>query len=119
VPPRAGSSVPEAVGVYVQDCSLNGVTPANHSSATKENGSRSGDGVIVILPIDSRLASFDGLLLALLEAGANNDRVAPVGAHLSPRTGAGGYDPKRVSWRFESESGSGTDYDFTKNVRME
>jgi carboxymethylenebutenolidase len=30
---------------------------------------------------------------------------------------AGGYDPKRVSWRFESESG--TDYDFTKNVRME
>ena len=30
---------------------------------------------------------------------------------------AGTYDPKRVSWRFESESG--TDYDFTKNVRME
>ena len=30
---------------------------------------------------------------------------------------AGGYDPKRVSWRFESESTS--DYDFTKNVRME
>ena len=30
---------------------------------------------------------------------------------------AGSYDPKRVSWRFESESG--TDYDFTKNVRME
>jgi carboxymethylenebutenolidase len=30
---------------------------------------------------------------------------------------AGGYDPKRVSWRFESESG--IDYDFTKNVRME
>ena len=30
---------------------------------------------------------------------------------------AGGHDPKRVSWRFESESG--TDYDFTKNVRME
>jgi carboxymethylenebutenolidase len=29
----------------------------------------------------------------------------------------GGYDPKRVSWRFESESGK--DYDFTKNVRME
>src|SRR6266436_210021 len=29
----------------------------------------------------------------------------------------GGYDPKRVSWRFESESG--IDYDFTKNVRME
>jgi hypothetical protein len=83
----------------------------------KENGSRGG--VIVILPIDSRLASFDGLLLALLEAGANNDRVAPVGAHLSPRTGAGGYDPMRVSWRFESGSGSGTDYDFTKNVRME
>jgi carboxymethylenebutenolidase len=27
------------------------------------------------------------------------------------------YDPKRVSWRFESESG--IDYDFTKNVRME
>jgi len=30
---------------------------------------------------------------------------------------AGDYDPKRVSWRFESEIG--TDYDFTKNVRME
>ena len=30
---------------------------------------------------------------------------------------AGSYDPKRVSWRFESESR--TDYDFTKNVRME
>jgi len=30
---------------------------------------------------------------------------------------ARGYDPNRVSWRFESESG--TDYDFTKNVRME
>jgi len=30
---------------------------------------------------------------------------------------AGGYDPKRANWRFESESG--TDYDFTKNVRME
>ena len=30
---------------------------------------------------------------------------------------AGAYDSKRVSWRFESESGS--DYDFTKNVRME
>jgi carboxymethylenebutenolidase len=29
----------------------------------------------------------------------------------------GGYDGKRVSWRFESESG--IDYDFTKNVRME
>jgi len=29
----------------------------------------------------------------------------------------GGYDPKRVSWRFESESG--IDYDFTKNVRLE
>jgi carboxymethylenebutenolidase len=29
----------------------------------------------------------------------------------------GGYDPQRVSWRFESESG--IDYDFTKNVRME
>jgi carboxymethylenebutenolidase len=29
----------------------------------------------------------------------------------------GGYDRKRVSWRFESESG--IDYDFTKNVRME
>jgi carboxymethylenebutenolidase len=28
-----------------------------------------------------------------------------------------GYDPQRVSWRFESESG--IDYDFTKNVRME
>jgi carboxymethylenebutenolidase len=30
---------------------------------------------------------------------------------------AGGYDGKRVSWRFESESAA--DYDFTKNVRME
>jgi carboxymethylenebutenolidase len=30
---------------------------------------------------------------------------------------AGGDDPKRVSWRFASESGA--DYDFTKNVRME
>jgi carboxymethylenebutenolidase len=30
---------------------------------------------------------------------------------------AGGNDPKRVSWRFESESAS--DYDFTKNVRLE
>jgi carboxymethylenebutenolidase len=30
---------------------------------------------------------------------------------------AGGYDAGRVSWRFESESG--TDYDFTKNVRLE
>ena len=30
---------------------------------------------------------------------------------------AGAYDSKRVRWRFESESG--TDYDFTKNVRME
>ena len=30
---------------------------------------------------------------------------------------AGGHDPKRVSWRFESESAA--DYDFTKNVRME
>jgi carboxymethylenebutenolidase len=30
---------------------------------------------------------------------------------------AGGYDPTRVSWRFESESRKG--YDFTKNVRME
>jgi carboxymethylenebutenolidase len=30
---------------------------------------------------------------------------------------AGAYDPKRVSWRFESESGA--DYDFTKNVRLE
>jgi carboxymethylenebutenolidase len=29
----------------------------------------------------------------------------------------GGYDPKRVLWRFESDSG--TDYDFSKNVRME
>jgi carboxymethylenebutenolidase len=29
----------------------------------------------------------------------------------------GGYDRKRVSWQFESESG--IDYDFTKNVRME
>ena len=30
---------------------------------------------------------------------------------------AGTYDSKRVSWRFESESGA--DYDFAKNVRME
>jgi carboxymethylenebutenolidase len=30
---------------------------------------------------------------------------------------AGGSDPTRVSWRFESESR--TDYDFTKNVRLE
>jgi carboxymethylenebutenolidase len=30
---------------------------------------------------------------------------------------AGGYDGKRVNWRFESESAA--DYDFTKNVRME
>jgi carboxymethylenebutenolidase len=30
---------------------------------------------------------------------------------------AGGYDPKRIIWRFESESS--LDYDFTKNVRME
>jgi carboxymethylenebutenolidase len=30
---------------------------------------------------------------------------------------AGGYDAKRASWRFESESS--LDYDFTKNVRME
>jgi carboxymethylenebutenolidase len=30
---------------------------------------------------------------------------------------AGSFDSKRVSWRFESESG--TDYDFTKNVRLE
>jgi carboxymethylenebutenolidase len=30
---------------------------------------------------------------------------------------AGNYDPKRVSWRFESESGA--DYDFNKNVRLE
>jgi carboxymethylenebutenolidase len=30
---------------------------------------------------------------------------------------AGGYDTKRVSWSFEGDSG--TDYDFTKNVRME
>src|SRR5258705_6935979 len=30
---------------------------------------------------------------------------------------AGAYEPKRVSWRFESDSG--TDYDFTKNVRLE
>jgi hypothetical protein len=57
VPPRAGPSVPEAVGVYVQDCSLNGVTPANHSAATKENGSRGADGVIVILPPSSLLAA--------------------------------------------------------------
>lgn len=33
------------------------------------------------------------------------------------RVFAGGYDPKRASWRFESESG--IDYDFTRNVRME
>jgi carboxymethylenebutenolidase len=30
---------------------------------------------------------------------------------------AGSFDRARVSWRFESESG--TDYDFTKNVRLE
>jgi carboxymethylenebutenolidase len=30
---------------------------------------------------------------------------------------AGNFDPGRVSWRFDSESG--TDYDFTKNVRLE
>jgi carboxymethylenebutenolidase len=30
---------------------------------------------------------------------------------------AGGYDAKRASWRFESDSSLG--YDFTKNVRME
>jgi carboxymethylenebutenolidase len=30
---------------------------------------------------------------------------------------AGSFDPARVSWRFESESG--TDYDFAKNVRLE
>ena len=30
---------------------------------------------------------------------------------------AGDYDPKRVKWRFESDST--TDYDFTKNVRLE
>jgi carboxymethylenebutenolidase len=30
---------------------------------------------------------------------------------------AGSFDPKRVSWRFESESA--TDYDFTNNVRLE
>ena len=30
---------------------------------------------------------------------------------------AGSYDAKRVSWRFESDSGM--DYDFTKNVRLE
>jgi carboxymethylenebutenolidase len=30
---------------------------------------------------------------------------------------AGGYDPKRVRWHFESDSGK--DYDFSKNVRME
>jgi hypothetical protein len=28
-----------------------------------------------------------------------------------------GYDPKRVIWQFESETS--TDYDFTKNVRLE
>jgi carboxymethylenebutenolidase len=33
------------------------------------------------------------------------------------RVFAGGYDPKRVDWRFESASS--LDYDFTKNVRME
>jgi carboxymethylenebutenolidase len=30
---------------------------------------------------------------------------------------AGGFDARRVSWRFESESG--TDYDFKRNVRLE
>jgi len=30
---------------------------------------------------------------------------------------AGGFEAKRVSWRFEGDSG--TDYDFSKNVRME
>jgi carboxymethylenebutenolidase len=30
---------------------------------------------------------------------------------------AGAYEPKRVNWRFEGDSG--TDYDFTKNVRLE
>jgi carboxymethylenebutenolidase len=30
---------------------------------------------------------------------------------------SGGYDPQRVLWRFESDSG--TDYDYSKNVRME
>jgi carboxymethylenebutenolidase len=33
------------------------------------------------------------------------------------RVFAGGYDAKRVAWSFEGDSG--TDYDFTKNVRME
>jgi carboxymethylenebutenolidase len=33
------------------------------------------------------------------------------------RVFAGGYDPRRASWRFESESS--LDYDFAKNVRME
>jgi hypothetical protein len=30
---------------------------------------------------------------------------------------AGGFEAKRVSWRFEGDSG--TDYDFSKNVRLE
>jgi carboxymethylenebutenolidase len=37
--------------------------------------------------------------------------------HFLSKVFAGGYDGKRASWRFESESS--TDYDFTKNVRME
>jgi len=36
VPPRAGPSAPEAAGACVQDCSVNGVIPANHCAATKE-----------------------------------------------------------------------------------
>jgi carboxymethylenebutenolidase len=37
--------------------------------------------------------------------------------HFLSEVFAGGYDAGRVSWRFESESA--TDYDFTKNVRLE
>jgi carboxymethylenebutenolidase len=37
--------------------------------------------------------------------------------HFLSEVFAGSFDPERVSWRFESESGA--DYDFTKNVRLE
>jgi carboxymethylenebutenolidase len=37
--------------------------------------------------------------------------------HFLSEVFAGGFDPERVSWRFESESGTG--YDFAKNVRLE
>jgi carboxymethylenebutenolidase len=37
--------------------------------------------------------------------------------HFLSKVFAGGYDPKRVIWQFESETS--TDYDFTKNVRLE